>query len=81
MTAGVSRSAVSIWGMRDADPSCMIAVVKGIIWDAASRSCVSARVSMWISGDSGRRLSSNAQGDRIFGADDGDRWFYAQLGN
>lgn len=31
MTAGVSRSAVNSWGMRDADPSCTIVAAKGII--------------------------------------------------
>ena len=42
---------------------------------------VSARVSMWISGDLRECLSSSAQDDRIFRARDGDRWFYAEPGN
>ena len=31
MTAVVSMSAVNIWGMRGAGPSCTIVLVKGII--------------------------------------------------
>lgn len=51
MAARVSRSAFNIWGRRGAVPSCTIAVVKGLIWDGGSMSCVSVRVSMWISGE------------------------------
>jgi hypothetical protein len=50
MTAGASRSAVSIWVRRGADPLWAIVVAKEIIWDPGSMSCVSSRVSIWISG-------------------------------
>jgi len=53
MAARVSRSAANIWGRRGAVPSCTIPAVKGPIWDEDSMSCVSVRVSIWISEESG----------------------------
>lgn len=54
MAARVSRSVVNIWERRGADTSCTIEAGKGPIWDKGSIRCVSARVSMWISRESGR---------------------------